>query len=146
MDPLSITASSIAFIHACRKLATGLRFLRDLSKAPEEVLALIDELNDLQNVLTAVSILTRTRSDQAYDTLLSPLFRKADCIFKELCSVCGACSSRLKEENNAYIRDLKIQLLARFKWTRAKRRVDELRERLKTLRLDFANSLAVVSL
>ena len=56
MDPVSIAASSIAFIGACRKLAVGLKFLRALSKAPEDVLALTDELNDLRNVLKAIHL------------------------------------------------------------------------------------------
>ena len=145
MDPLSIAASSIAFIHACRKLATGLRFLRDLSRAPEEDQALVEELDDLQIVFTAVATVTRKRSDKAHQTLLSPLFEKAERILEELCELCGACSRRLKEDRE-YTEELKIQLVARFKWTRATRRVGELRERLKILRLDFANSLAVVSL
>ena len=145
MDPLSIAASSLAFIGACRKLATGLKFLRDLSRAPEEVLALADELTDLQNVLTAVALVTRKRQDTIFLTLLSPLFTKADRILRELCEVCGTCPHRLKEHDEC-TEQLKAQLLARFKWTRAKSRVGELRERLKIIRLDFSNSLATISL
>ena len=145
MDPLSIAASAIAFVGACRKLASGLKFLRDLSRAPEEITALTDELNDLQHVLLAVGLVVRKRKDNVLGELLSPLFAKVDRIIHELCDECGACPQRLKQDDE-YLDQLKTQLLARFKWTRAKRRVGQLRKRLKIVRLDFANSLAAISL
>ena len=145
MDPISIAASSIALIHACRKLATGIKFLIDLSRAPEEILELADELSDLQNVVAAVSTIIRKRQDDILGVLLCPLFAKVDRILNEICDLCGACPQKVKEDND-YTEQLKIQLLARFKWTRAKKRVGELRERLKVARLDFANSLAAISL
>ena len=145
MDPVSLVASSIAFIGACRKLASGLKFLRDLSRAPEEVLDLTDELNHLQNVLTVVNLVVRKRRDDTLGVLLSPLFVKVDLIIHELCNVCGACPQRLKEDDE-YTEQLQHHLLARFKWTRAKRQVGELRARLKIIRLDIANSLAATSM
>lgn len=145
MDPLSIAASCIAFTGACRKLASGLRFLRDVSRAPEEVLALTDELNDLQNVLTAVGLIARKRRDDFLGILLTPLFDKVDRIVVELCEMCGMCPQKLKEDEE-FTEQLKLRLLARFKWTLAKKRVDELREKLKVVRLDFSNSLAATSL
>ncbi|KAK4691601.1 hypothetical protein P7C71_g5429, partial [Lecanoromycetidae sp. Uapishka_2] len=144
MDPLSITASAIAFVGVCRKLASGFRFLKDLSRVPQDILALADELDDLQNTLIAVSLVTRRRRDEFLEVLLSPLLKKVDEIFGELCALCGACSRRLKAEED-YAEQLKI-LLARFKWTQAKSRVGHLRERLKIVRLDFANQLAAATL
>ena len=88
MDPVSIAASSIALIDACRKLAAGLKFLRGLSKAPEDFLA----LTDLQNVLKAIRLVTRKRQDNVSGDLLAPLFSKVDPIIHELCNVCGNCS------------------------------------------------------
>lgn len=146
MDPISIAASTIAFIGACRKLASGLRFLSDVSQAPKEVLALTDELHDLQHVLTAVGLVVRKRGDNILGSLLVPLFHKVDRIIHELCDVCGACPQKLKQDDEYYGEQLKIHLLARFRWTLAKQRVNELRERLKVLRLDFSNSLAATSL
>ncbi|KAL9598866.1 MAG: hypothetical protein Q9219_004206 [cf. Caloplaca sp. 3 TL-2023] len=140
MDPVSIAASCIAFTGACHKLVSGLRFLRDVSQAPEEVLALTDELTDLQNVLTVVHLITRKRHDIFLGVLLSPLFDKVDRIIDELCDTCGACPKKLKEDND-YGEQLKLRLRARFKWTLAKKRVNELRERLKIVRLDFANAV-----
>lgn len=145
MDPLSITASTIAIIGVCRKLATCLKFLRDTSRAPDEALALTEELNDLQNVLTAVGLVARERPNDVLTVLLTPLFTKADQIIEELCDVCGASFQRLRQDDN-YTEQLKLQMLARFKWARGKHRVVELRENLKVLRLDFANSLAAIGL
>ena len=145
MDPLSIAASSIAFIGACRKLVAGFKFLRSLLRAPEEILALTDELNDLQNTLTAVYLVTRKRHDKVFEELLAPLFSRIDRIIHEICDTCGVCPHKLKEDDEQ-AEQLKGQLLARFKWTRAKSRVGELREQLKVIRLDFANSLAAISL
>ena len=140
MDPVSIAASSITFISACRKLVAGLKFLRDLSRAPEEVLALTDELNDLQNVLTAVGLITCKRQDQIFGVLLSPLFGKVDLIIHELCDVCGACSQRLKEDEE-YSEQLSHQLLARFKWTRGQKRVGEKILSLRPASRDWSGQL-----
>lgn len=145
MDPVSLTASAITVIGACQQLSTCFKFLRELSKAPEDILALTDELNDLQNVLSAVCLVARRRRDDMLGDLLSPLFHKVDCIIEELCGLCGVCPRRLQEEKD-HVEQLKIRLLARFKWTRAKDRVGELRGRLKVVRLDFANQLAAVTL
>lgn len=147
MDPISITASAIAFVGACRKLVSGFKFLRDLSQAPEDILTLTDELNDLQNTLTAIGLVTRKHRDEFVGVLLAPLFQRVDHIIRELCRICGVCPERLKQvEDDVYTEQLKFQLLTRFKWTREKGRVGELRERLKVVRQDFANSLATVSL
>ena len=147
MDPLSITASAVAFVGACRKLVKGFKFLKELSRAPEDILALTEELNDLQHTLTAIGLVTEKQQNEFVGVLLTPLFHRVDHVIRELCGICGICPERLKDvEDEVYTDQLKFHLLARFKWTREKGRVGELRERLKVVRLDFANSLATVSL
>ena len=147
MDPLSIAASAIAIVGVCRKLVKGFKFLKEVSRAPEDILALTDELNDLQNTLTAISLVTRNHHNEFVGVLLAPLFHKVEHIIQELCGICLVCPDRLNEvEEDVYTDQLKSQLLTRFKWTRERRRVGQLRERLKIVRLDFANSLATVSL
>ncbi|KAI1184587.1 hypothetical protein F5B17DRAFT_411280 [Nemania serpens] len=54
MDPLSITASIIAVITATRQTAKGLRSLYQLRHAPQEVLELLNEINELQTLLCLV--------------------------------------------------------------------------------------------
>ena len=147
MDPLSITASAFAFVGACRKLVKGFRFLREVSRAPDDILALTEELNDLQNTLTAIGLVTRQRRNQFVGVLLAPLSHRVDHVIRELCGICGVCPDRLKDvEDDVDTDQLKFHFLTRFKWTREKGRVGELRERLKVVRLEFANSLATVSL
>ena len=147
MDPLSITVSAFAFVGACRKLVQGFKFLKELSRVPKDILTLTDELNDLQNTLTVVGLVTHKHRDEFVGILLAPLFHKVDHVIRELCGICGVCPERLKEvEDDVYTEQLKFQLLTRFKWTREKTRVGDLRERLKVVRLDFANSLATVTL
>lgn len=147
MDPLSITASAFAFVGACRQLVQGLRFLKEVSRAPEDILALAEELNDLQNTLTAIGLVTRKQRNGYVGILLTPLFHRVDHVIRELCSICGVCPDRLKDvEDDVNTDQLKFHLLTRFRWTREKGRVGDLRERLKVVRLDFANSLATVSL
>ena len=145
VDPLSIAASALTLVGACRKLVNGFKWVKELSNIPAEITAVSEELSDLQHVLTAVGIVTTHRTDDIYEVLLSPLFEKVEHILEELCSICGACSNRLKHDAN-YAESLKVELLARFKWTRERARVAGLRERLKVLRLDFANQLAAISL
>ncbi|KAL8832371.1 MAG: hypothetical protein Q9170_004907 [Blastenia crenularia] len=146
MDPVSIAASCIAFIGACHKLASGLQILRDVSHASEEVSALIQELNDLQNVLTAVGLITKKRSDNFIGTLLSPLFDRVDRIIHELCGLCGVSPQKVKGDDDHGDQTIKLRFQAGFRWTLAKKRVQELRERLKTVRLDLSNSLTATSL
>ncbi|KAK3174833.1 hypothetical protein OEA41_002079 [Lepraria neglecta] len=133
MEPLSIATSAVCFVSACRRLAKGFKFLRELSRAPDDILALIEELDRLQTILTALDIVTQENRDR---------------IIKELCEIGGVAPQKLKEsgEDDAKMAQLKPQLLDRFNWTRAKRRVGELCESLKVLRLDFANSLAALNL
>ena len=147
MDPLSITASAFAIVGACRKLISGFKFLKELSRAPKDILALTDELNALQNTLTAIGLVTRNRHDDLVRVLLAPLFHRVDHVIRELCGICGVCPERLAEvEETLYTDELRLQLLTRFKWSRQKERVGQLREQLKVVRLDFANSLVTVSL
>ena len=147
MDPLSITASAVAFVGACRKLVKGFKFLKEVTRAPEDILALTEELNDLQNTLTAIGLVTGKQRNEFVGVLLTPLFHRVDHVIRELCGICGVCPERLKDvEDDVYTDQLKFHLLTRVKWTREKGRVGELRERLKVVRLDFANSLATVSL
>ena len=145
MDPLSITASACALVTACRQLIVGFRFIRELSNVPAEIAEVSEELDDLQHVLTAVGLVTTQRNDEVFEVLLSPLFVKVEHILEELCSICGASSNRLKHDAH-YEEPLKLQFRARFRWTREKDQVRGLRERLKVLRLDFANQLAAINL
>ena len=51
-----------------------------------------------------------------------------------------------KIAEDGYVEHLKIPMLARLKWTRDRQRIEKLRDRLKVVRLDFANQMAAVTL
>ena len=144
MDPISVTASAIAFIGACRGLIAAFDKMKDVSQAPEDIMALKDELTGLQHTLTAVDLITRNCQDDVLEVLLSPLFHRVHCIIEELCRLSGLSARRLREDEHA--KHLKFRGVARFKWARDKERVENLRDRLKVARLDFANQMAVATL
>ena len=143
MDPISVTASAIAFIGACRGLITAFDKLKDVSRAPEDIMALKDELTGLQHTLTAVDLITRNRQDDFLEELLSPLFDRVHYIIEELCQLCGLSARRLREAG--YAKRLKVRVVARFKWARDKERVEKLRDQLTVVRLDFANHMAIAT-
>ena len=148
MEPLSITASVVSFVSACRRLAKCFKFLRELSRAPDDILALIEELDRLQTILTALDIVTQENRGDSIGAHFSCLFEQSDRIIKELCEIGGVAPQKLKEsgEDDNKMAQLKLQLQDRFNWTRAKRRIGELCGSLRVLRLDFANSLAALNL
>ena len=151
MDPLSITASTIALIELGLKIVKGLQILRDLSHVPDDIAALIDELHDLQDVLTAVCVAAKQRASvtglhQCSEELKSVL-SKTGGIFRSIAVHCGI----LVEQRHNPVQDdfvtaidspQEIDLLTRFRWLKDRKRIDFYRRRLKILRLDIGNHLA----
>ena len=148
MEPLSIVASTINLVDACSVLVKGFKILKQLSGAPKEIQALIEELNRLQQILTALDIVTREDRDGSIGRSFSILLEQSERMIKELCKIAGVSFHSLNEAGE--VRDkmakVELQLRGKFEWYRAKRRVGELCEKLKVLRLDFANSLATLNL
>lgn len=151
MDPLSITVSTIALIELGLKIVKGLQILRDLSHVPDDIAALIDELHDLQDVLTAVCVATKHKASaaglhQCSDELKS-LLSKTGQTFRSIASHCGV----LVEERHKPLQDdfvtaiespSNVDLLTRFRWLKDRKRIDHYRRRLKILRLDINSHLA----
>lgn len=54
MDPLSIAASAIALLEATRRISKGLQRLIALKRVPELLLALNNEMSDLQVILAQI--------------------------------------------------------------------------------------------
>jgi Fungal N-terminal domain of STAND proteins len=61
MEPLSLTASIIAVLTAANTVAHGLVKLRGFKNAPDELLALMNEVSDLQVILEEVNEISRTQ-------------------------------------------------------------------------------------
>ena len=155
MDPLSITASTVALVEFGLKLVKGLEILWDISHIRDDIAALIDELRDLHDVLTAVCVATkqsagveglRERSDE-----LKPLLLKAENILRCIGQHCGISVTHLHRPNSedparAVEPPLNLDLLTRFRWLKNRKRIDLYRQRLKTIRLDILNHLVSSSL
>ncbi len=58
MDPLSITASTLAIIAGVQQALRGIRKLRSLKNSPEELLALSNEVSDLEVLVNQVDALS----------------------------------------------------------------------------------------
>ena len=54
MDPLSATVSTIALVSFSRKLLHALKILKQLSYISGDIAALVDELQDFQDILATV--------------------------------------------------------------------------------------------
>lgn len=146
MDPLSITASAVTFIGACRRLALGFDLLKDLSHATHDVRSLVEELAALQSVLTAINLVALKRQGPVSGLDLSHTFRKVDNILTELCKISGVPFECLKDGNEPEIERLRLQLRDRVRWACEKKRVALLCGKLKTVRMALANKLAGLTL
>ncbi len=145
MDPFSITIGTVTLIGVCGELIKGIELLRKASQAPQDISDLIDELNDFQNVLNAVKLVTQCRAKNELGDLLVPHFRKAQRVIEELSDICGIQRSE-KGLDDDFSEICEPHKVSHFKWTRNKRRIAALRERLKIIRLDLANQLAAMTL
>ena len=155
MDPLSITVSTVALVELGLKLLKGLEILKDLSHVPDEIEALIDELQDFHDVLAAVCVATKQRARvgglrEGTDELKTVLGKAKD-ILTSIADHCGITfsdrHSKIAEENG----DLSsaspnLDLLTRFRWLKDRKKIKNFRRRMKVIRLDIGNHLASLSL
>ena len=157
MDPISITASTIALVEFGLKLVKSLEILRDLSHVPDDIAALIDELRDLQDVLAAVCVATKERAGveglrECSDELKS-LLSKTGGVFSSIARHCGISLDHRQIPNQTDLTTAadsadspNLDLLTRFRWLKDRRRINHYRQRLHILRLDIGNHLASLTL
>ena len=152
MDPLSITASTVALVGLCVKLSNGLQKLVDLSSIPEDIASLVEELKDLQNVLTAVCVVTQQRASvkgirEASDELKA-LLTKAGVTFNTIANYCGIPihSKQGQGFETSFENPPNLDLLSRFRWLKDRKKIELYRRRLEVVRLDIANHLSSLSL
>ena len=152
MDPLSIAASTIALLGLCAKLQQGIKSVRDV---PEEITALLDDLQDLWNVLTVVRAVAQQRGNinelGGYSQDFDALLLKA----RNIClAIANHCGISVSQEDDATFRNAispsegsrqNLDLRNRIRWLKNRGRIDQYRRRLQTIRLDIANHLAVLS-
>lgn len=155
MDPLSITVSTVALVELGLKLLKGLEILKDLSHVPDEIEALIDELQDFHDVLAAVCVATKQRAKvgglrEGMDELKTVLGKARD-ILTSIADHCGITFSDRHHNPGEDDGDLSsaspnLDLLTRFRWLKDRKRIKNYRRRMKVIRLDIGNHLASLSL
>ena len=121
MDPLSITTSAIALVGACRKLNDRVHFYKSLSRAPEVISVLSDEVHALQNTLTAIGLAMRYyyADDDLAGARFAPLFHRVDLIVQESCDVCviypNGLAAEMEETGVSTKQQRRLQLVTRFR-------------------------------
>ena len=133
-DPLSVVASIIALIGAAESIGKTLNRIRDITNAPNEVLALSNEISDLTVVLKHVETYV-TAADCAVisrDNLkhLSILAKRAQSRLDQLERIMH---SHLPEPGGANRRSS----LRRLQWPLLKTKVDGLRVDLRDIKLSI---------
>ena len=141
MDPLSITCSAIAFVGVCRKVSKQLKLVQDLRRAPEAVSQLYNEIGSLQEVLQAVEIAGSRRECDKLTTAWTCAFNNVNDVLQELNKKCEKAIFSIEKA-----KDPRQQFMARCKWLHERGKVEELRTRLRTARLDLANQMAATSM
>ena len=149
MDPLTITTSVITLISLGRGLSKGLLVLRDLSHVPQEITALIEEVNDLNTTLAAVGVATNQRSkivaDDDVSENLHRLLVKAKDLLTVIANYCGMINTPEGDASSSK-GPSQVDLLSRFRWIKDRKAVDQYRRKLRIVRLDIASSLLTLNL
>ncbi|KAL9607926.1 MAG: hypothetical protein Q9167_007206 [Letrouitia subvulpina] len=142
MDPLSITAGTIAIIGAVRQTTKALQGLRAIRQAPTEIQSLLEEVVDLDTLLKQIQNDSGHRSctvdsPASYDQNgLDRQVRRASAKLGELTS--------LLESHSTSQRIAGIER-GHFSWRRGRRTANGIREDLKLIRMNITASLGALS-
>ena len=141
-DPLSVIASIIAVIGAAESIGKAVNRIRDMTNAPDEVLALSNEISDLTVVLKHVETYI-TAADCAVIPLenlqhLSVLAKRAQSRLAQLEQIMP---NHLPEPGGANWRSS----LRRPQWALLKSKADRLRVDLRDIKLSIIVQLTTVT-
>ena len=148
MDPLFVTASVIAIVGVSGQAAEAIRKLAAVRSAPDLVLALNNEITDLHLVISAiqdafqrqrVTTLPTSVTGSGYHTSIASSLQQALDKVQEL----QALHVRLKPITPNASGVLK---LSSVRWVRVQSRVRQMRDDLKTVRLQLVGALGMLSL
>ena len=139
-DPLSITASIIAVIGAAEGVSKGFSKIKDIRKAPSDLLALMNEVSDLSVILGDVESNIRhadrvplPREQTAH---MSALIQRAKDRLLELDQLI---QFRLVKPATDKIK------ISRREWTIAKPTITKLRESLRDIRLNLLTQMVAMN-
>ena len=141
-DPLSITTSIIAVIGAAETVGKTLNRIRDMTNAPDEILALSNEISDLTVVLKHVETYA-TAADRAVTSPehlehISVLAKRAQSRLSQLEQIMH---KHLSEPAAASWRSS----LSRFRWACLKTKINGLRVDLRDIKLSIIVQISTVT-
>jgi len=141
MDPLSLTASIITVINLGGKTIASLAKLRAILDAKEELSALINEISDLQAVLTTLSHITaEEENDHVHlgpKKALASHVQRAKYKVLELEELIAYELTKIRRDGNTEV--------ARHAWLRKKHVIFRLQAELRNIRWNLATSLGIVT-
>ena len=143
MDPLSITASCIAVAQAGGAVVKGLKKLRDITKVPDIILSIINEVADLTLVIQDVRISFQLCQDPSNisqaSSVINHLLDRAQTILLELDQIINYRLLQPPKDNGAIS-------FSRSAWVFEESRVQRLQSSLRAIRLDIAARFAALNL
>ncbi|KAL9116909.1 MAG: hypothetical protein Q9187_006561 [Circinaria calcarea] len=142
-DPLSITASIVAVIGAARVITKTLGKIKNLRNAPNELLALFNEVSDLRIILEDLQhyILQNIERPQILQEELQHISILVDRAKDKLLELDEFIQYRLVKPES--ISD-QIKVSKR-KWARAKDSIERFRQSLRDIRLNISTHMIVVN-
>ena len=144
MDPLSITASCIAIAGAGGAAVKGLKKIRDLSKVPDVLLSIMNEVADLTLVIQDIrsSFQLHQNSSNISRASISVINQLLDRVQATLLELDQVINYRLllPPKRNGEI------AFSRSSWVLEETRVRRLQSSLRTTRIDLVTRFAALSL
>ena len=138
-DPLSITASIIAVVGAAEGVTKTLAKIKSIRNAPDELLALINEVSDLKLIISDIQnhiVIQRAQIPQTELQNISTLIKRAKDKLLELDQLI---QYRLVKPESDQIK------VSRREWLRAKAVIERFRQDLRDIRLNIITQMAVIN-
>ena len=139
MDPLSITASILAVAGAGGNLARGLKRVLELKTAPDALLALNNEVNEVELIIQDVQVLL----EQLYTANITPPI-SLKMAFEQTKTTILAVESFVAYDLTVITSDGTLRI-DKSRWIRAKEKVKILKKSMKSDRLALSVSLNILA-
>ena len=142
-DPLSLVASIIAVIGAAEGVSRTLTKIRNLRDAPDELLALMNEVSDFRIILTGLQtyITQYSQRPQLLVEELSHISTLADRGKEKLLQLDQLIQYRLVKPESG-LTQIKV---SKREWARARSTIESFRQTLRDIRLNIVTQMIVVN-
>jgi hypothetical protein len=139
MDPLSIITGAVTLIAAADSLVNALRKLRSLQGSKGEIDALINEVSDLQAVLSDIeSTLVDRRTASVCTSSMPSMLDRAQAKLLELDGII--------KESLINSTGSKFSLpITQWKWSKEKPRINGIQDELRSMRLNLVAGLGAIN-